>query len=139
MILPFVREMVAELEKTPSFERVRAHLRAASGRRRVSGLGAAARALHIPLFARAAQSPLIVIVSDNKQAEELQLAVQAACELSGAIKPEEVVRLPAHDVLPFENISPHPDIEEQRATALWKAATGEVQILIAPIEAAAQG
>jgi transcription-repair coupling factor (superfamily II helicase) len=137
MILPFVREMVAELEKTSSFERVRAHLRAASGRRRVSGLGAAARALHIPLFARAAQAPLILIVSDNKQAEALQQTIQAACDLTGAVKPEEVVRLPAHDVLPFENISPHPDIEEQRATALWKAATGEVQILIVPIEAAA--
>ena len=136
MILPFVREMVAELERTPSFERVRAHLRAASGRRRVSGLGAAARALHLPLFARAAQVPLIVLVSDNKQAELLQQAVQAACELSGAVKAEEVVRLPAHDVLPFENISPHPDIEEQRAVALWKVATGEVRILIAPIEAA---
>jgi transcription-repair coupling factor (superfamily II helicase) len=141
MILPFVREMVAELERTPSFERVRAHLRAASGRRRVSGLGAAARALHLPLFARAAQAPLIVIVSDNKQAEALQLAVQAACELAGAgasgyVRADEVVRLPAHDVLPFENISPHPDIEEQRAVALWKAATGEARILIAPIEAA---
>lgn len=103
----------------------------------MSGLGAAARALHIPLFARAAQAPLILIVSDNKQAEALQQTIQAACDLTGAVKPEEVVRLPAHDVLPFENISPHPDIEEQRATALWKAATGEVQILIAPIEAAA--
>src|SRR5271156_3532298 len=111
MILPFVREMLAELEKTPSFERVRTHLRSASGRRRVSGLTASARALHIPLFARAAQSPLIVIVSDNKQAEALQLAVQSACELTGLVKPESVVRLPAHDVLPFEEISPHPDIE----------------------------
>ncbi len=136
MILPFVREMLAELEKTPSFERVRTHLRSASGRRRVSGLTASARALHIPLFARAAQSPLIVIVSDNKQAEALQLAVQSACELTGLVKPESVVRLPAHDVLPFEEISPHPDIEEQRAVALWKATSGDAQILIAPIEAA---
>jgi transcription-repair coupling factor (superfamily II helicase) len=136
MILPFVREMLAELEKTPSFERVRTHLRSASGRRRVSGLSAAARALHIPLFARAAQSPLIIIVSDNKQAEALQLAVQSACELTGLVKAESVVRLPAHDVLPFEEISPHPDIEEQRAVALWKATSGDAQILIAPIEAA---
>jgi transcription-repair coupling factor (superfamily II helicase) len=136
MILPFVREMLAELEKTPSFERVRTHLRSASGRRRVSGLSAAARALHIPLFARAAQSPLIIIVSDNKQAEALQQAVQSACELTGLVKAESVVRLPAHDVLPFEEISPHPDIEEQRAVALWKAASGDAQILIAPIEAA---
>ena len=48
-----------------------------------------------------------------------------------------VVRLPAHDVLPFENLSPHPDVQEQRAAALWKLATGAVSILIAPVEAAA--
>ena len=48
-----------------------------------------------------------------------------------------MVRLPAHDVLPFENLSPHPDVQEQRAAALWKLATGAVSILIAPVEAAA--
>jgi transcription-repair coupling factor (superfamily II helicase) len=45
--------------------------------------------------------------------------------------------MPAHDVLPFENLSPHPDVQEQRAAALWKLATGAVSILIAPAEAAA--
>ena len=48
-----------------------------------------------------------------------------------------MVRLPAHDVLPFENLSPHPDVQEQRAAALWKLATGAVSILIAPVESAA--
>ncbi len=40
-------------------------------------------------------------------------------------------------MLPFENLSPHPDVQEQRASALWKLATGAVSILIAPVEAAA--
>ncbi len=40
-------------------------------------------------------------------------------------------------MLPFENLSPHPDVQEQRAAALWKLATGAVSILIAPVEAAA--
>jgi transcription-repair coupling factor (superfamily II helicase) len=48
-----------------------------------------------------------------------------------------VVRFPAHDVLPFENLSPHPDVQEQRAAALWKLSTGAVDVLIAPVEAAA--
>ena len=49
MILPFVREIFADLEHTPAFERVRRHLSLASGRRRVSGLPATARSLYIPL------------------------------------------------------------------------------------------
>jgi transcription-repair coupling factor (superfamily II helicase) len=79
----------------------------------------------------------VVVVSDNKAAEALEPMLKAGCELTGAIDPAQVVRLPAHDVLPFENLSPHPDVQEQRASALWKLATGAVSILIAPVESAA--
>jgi transcription-repair coupling factor (superfamily II helicase) len=137
MILPFVREIFADLEHTPAFERVRRHLSLASGRRRVSGLTATARSLYIPLMARAAQHPVLVLVADNKVAEALEPMLRAGCELTGAFDPARVVRFPAHDVLPFENLSPHPDVQEQRAAALWKLATGAVSILIAPVEAAA--
>jgi len=137
MILPFVREIFAELEHSSGFERVRRHLSLGTGRRRVSGLTATARAVYIPLMARAARQPVIVLVADNKAAEALEPMVRACCELTGAVDPALVVRLPAHDVLPFENLSPHPDVQEQRAAALWKLATGAVSILIAPVEAAA--
>ncbi len=137
MILPFVREIFAELEHSPGFERVRRHLGLGTGRRRVSGLTATARALYIPLMARAAKQPVIVVVADNKAAEALEPMLKAGCELTGAIDPGRVVRLPAHDVLPFENLSPHPDVQEQRASALWKLSTGAVDLLIAPVESAA--
>jgi transcription-repair coupling factor (superfamily II helicase) len=137
MILPFVREIFADLEHTPAFDRVRRHLSLSSGRRIVSGLTATARSLYIPLMARAAGRPVIVAVSDNKAAEALEPMVRAACELTGAIDPSRVVRLPAHDVLPFENLSPHPDVQEQRAAALWKLSIGAASVIIAPVEAVA--
>ncbi|HEX4037811.1 MAG TPA: transcription-repair coupling factor [Acidobacteriaceae bacterium] len=137
MILPFVRELLADLENSPAFEQARRHLSLARGRRRVSGLTSTARALYLPLFARAAGVPAVVMVADNKAADAMQLALRAGCELSGAIPPDRVLRLPAHDVLPFENLSPHPDIQEQRAKTLWKIATGEASIVVAPVEAAA--
>ena len=136
MILPFVREMFAELEQAPGFERVRRHLSLGAGRRRVSGLTATARALYLPLMARAAKQLTIVIVADNKAAETLEPLLKAGCELTGAIDPARVVRFPAHDVLPFENLSPHPDVQEQRAATLWKLSSGVVDILIAPVESA---
>jgi len=145
MILPFVRELMADLEHSAAFERVRRHLAGGTGRRRVSGLTATARALYLPLFARAAGAPVLVLVSDNKAAEALHTAVLAACELAGALGCDEVLLLPAHDVLPFENVSPHPEIQEQRAVALWKLASGAgggaraesaPRLVIAPMEAA---
>jgi len=137
MILPFVREIFAELEQTPGFDRVRRHLSLGVGRRRVSGLTSTARALYLPLMARAAKQLVVLIVADNKAAEDLEPLLKAGCELTGALDPTRVVRLPAHDVLPFENLSPHPDVQEQRAAALWKLATGAVDLLIAPVESAA--
>jgi transcription-repair coupling factor (superfamily II helicase) len=136
MILPFVRELLADLEHSVPFDRVRRHLGAGSGRRRVSGLTFTARALYLPLFVRAANAPCLVLVADNKAAEALHAAVLSACELTGALDTESVLRFPAHDVLPFENLSPHPEIQETRAATLWKIATGSARLVIAPVEAA---
>ena len=136
MILPFVRELIADLESTDAFGRVRRHLSGGTGRRRVSGLTATARALYLPYFVQAAQAPALVLVSDNKAAEALHGAVLAACELTGVLKTTEVLRLPAHDVLPFESLSPHGEIQEQRAATLWKIASGQARLVIAPVEAA---
>ncbi|HEV2646973.1 MAG TPA: transcription-repair coupling factor [Acidobacteriaceae bacterium] len=136
MILPFVRELLADLEHSVPFDRVRRHLSAGSGRRRVSGLTFTARALYLPLFVRAAHAPCLILVADNKAAEALHAVILSACELTGALKPESVLRLPAHDVLPFENLSPHPEIQETRAATLWKIASGAASLIIAPVEAA---
>src|SRR5216683_1730097 len=136
MVLPFVREFLADLEHSEAFERVRRHMSGGTGRRRVSGLTATARALYLPFFVRAANAPCVIIVSDNKAAESLHAGVLAACELTGALSPDSVLRLPAHDVLPFENLSPHPEIQESRAATLWKIATGTARLVIAPVEAA---
>ncbi|MFZ0662207.1 MAG: transcription-repair coupling factor [Acidobacteriaceae bacterium] len=136
MILPFVRELLADLEHSPSFEQARRHLALSRGRRRVSGLTSTARALYLPLFARAADVPVVMIVADNKAADALQIALRAGCELTGAMAANHVLKLPSHDVLPFENMSPHAEIQEARAATLWKMATGRASIVIAPVEAA---
>src|SRR5256885_7398448 len=120
MVLPFVRELLADLEKSPVFQRTASHLKSRAGRRRVSGLTTSAKALHLPLLASAAGAPLIVIVESNRAAEEMLPILQSMGELTGAVSPKAVLKLSAHDVLPFENLSPHPEIQEERASVLWK-------------------
>ena len=141
MVLPFVRELLADLKSSDPFDRVRRHLQsgASSGvaRRRVSGLTFTARALYLPFFVQTVPSaPALILVADNKAAEALHQAVTAACDLTGALDSAQVVRLPSHDVLPFENLSPHPEILETRAATLWKIASGAARLVIAPVEAA---
>ena len=133
MALPFVRELFVDVEKLPSFLRVASHLQENTGRIRVSGLTPTAKALLLVLLQRDAGRPLIVIVSDNRAAEDLVPLLKGLAELTASAEPESIVALPTRDVLPFQNLSPHPEIQEERATALWKIATGAVSLVVAPI------
>jgi transcription-repair coupling factor (superfamily II helicase) len=133
MALPFVRDLFADVEQLPAFARLASHLRDSTGRIRVSGLTPTAKALLLALLQRAAERPLILVVPDNRAAEELVPVLQAFCELSAAADPASVISLPTRDVLPFQNLSPHPEIQEERAVALWKIATGAVSIVVSPI------
>src|SRR6266851_2486064 len=137
MVLPFVRDLFTDVEKLPAFARVASHLKEGTGRIRVSGLIPTAKALLLVMMEKAAGRPLIVVVPDNRSAEELLPVLQAFSELTGAADPDSVVSLPNHDVLPFQNLSPHPEIQEERAVALWKIATGEASFVVSPIAATA--
>src|SRR5438045_6118249 len=136
MVLPFVRELLADIEKSPAFKRTVSHLKSRAGRWRVSGLTNSAKALHLPLLAAAAGAPLIVVVENNRAAEEMLPILQSMAELTGGVNPRAILKLPGHDVLPFESLSPHPEIQEERATVLWKIATGMASVVIVPLEAA---
>src|ERR1700678_4578330 len=135
MLLPFVRELFADVEQLPAFTRAASHLRESAGRMSVTGLSAAAKALIIVLLRRTVERPFVWLVADNRAAEELMPVFCAFCELPGAADPDSVVNLPARDVLPFQNLSPHPEIQEERATALWKIATGRAAIVVSPVSA----
>ena len=135
MALPFVRELFADVEKLPAFARVASRLKEGTGRISVSGLTPTAKALLLVLLQKACERPLIFVVSDNRGAEDLLPVLQGFAELTGSAEPDSIVTLPTRDVLPFQNLSPHPDIQEERAAALWKIATGAVSIVIAPIAA----
>src|SRR6204780_131397 len=135
MLLPFVRELFADVEQLPAFTRAASHLRESAGRMSVTGLSAAAKALIIVLLRRTVERPFVWLVADNRAAEEVMPVLCAFCELTGAADPDSVVNLPARDVLPFQNLSPHPEIQEERATALWKIATGRASIVVSPVSA----
>src|SRR4030088_3565378 len=104
MLLSFVRDLFADVEKLPAFSRVASHLKEGTGRIRVSGLIPTAKALLLVLLQKAAGRPLIVVVPDNRAAEDLVPVLEAFGELTGAADPESVVSLPNHLVVPFQDL-----------------------------------
>jgi transcription-repair coupling factor (superfamily II helicase) len=137
MVLPFVRDLYADAEKLPAFLRVTSHLRANAGRIRVAGLSSPGKALLVAELQKVLARPLILLVRNNEAVDDFLPVIQAFSEIVGGVSGETIVSLPARDVLPFQTLSPHPEIQEQRAIALWKVATGAASIVIVPAAASA--
>ena len=137
MVLPFVRDLFADVENLPEFKRVASHIKEGAGRISLSGLNSPAKALIAVLLQKITGRSLVLVVHDNKSADEFVPVLQAFCELTGGAEPNSVIALPASDVLPFQNLSPHLEIQEERAVALWKISTGAASIVVTPITAAA--
>jgi transcription-repair coupling factor (superfamily II helicase) len=133
MILPFVRDLFADAQKIPAFLRAASHLKEGTGRLALSGLTPTAKALLLVLLRHAGERPLILVVGDNRAAEEMIPVLQGFAELTAAVEADSIVTLPARDVLPFQNLSPHPEIQEERAAALWQIASGRASIVVAPV------
>src|SRR5258706_4613397 len=132
MLLPFVREVFADVETLPAFRRAASHLKEGTGRIRLSGLNPTAKALLLALLHQASRRPFLVVVPDNKTAEDLAPLLRSLVELTGALDPESGVEVPARDVLPFQNQPAHPQIRETRPSALWIIPTGGTSSGITP-------
>jgi transcription-repair coupling factor (superfamily II helicase) len=136
MILPLVSELLGRIARQPAVEEACDKLRRLGGEVRLAGLTDSAKALLVPLAVAELGRPAILLVESNQRAEALLETVRWFYSAVTGKPGRRVAHLPAHDVLPYENRSPHAEISEDRAVALWRLATGEVDLLIAPVQAA---
>ena len=143
MTLPFVRDLFRELERHPGFQSV---VSAILGNRpeilQISGLSLTAQAVYTALLFQATGRAVLLLVDSNKQAEAVAETTDTIYRLLFSDRRTGPLLLPAHDILPYDSLSPHPDISEKRAIALWRlagreaAAAQRAPIVIAPIGAA---
>ncbi len=103
----------------------------------LSGLTTTAKALYAVLLWQVTERPLVIVADGNKEAEALAEAIETFYNL--LISNAEASRplsLPALDVLPMQNMSPHAEICEERAIGLWRLATRRVPITVMPVASA---
>jgi transcription-repair coupling factor (superfamily II helicase) len=135
---PATREFLQSAARQPAFQALLQSLtRAEHGPFSVSGLVNTAKALYIVLLYQATEKPIFVLVDGNKQAETLLESIEVffALLFEGRDLPAPQL-VPALDVLPHQRLSPHNEIEEKRAIALWRLSTQKVPITIAPVASA---
>ncbi len=138
MILPSLTEFFELLAREPAFRDLTAELRSRGPTdRTLSGLNPTAQAIYATLLHKRTGRPVLLIAESN-------LAAEALCETAAAVfdlleeKPLKAgpLTLPAHDVTPYDGLSPHAGISEKRGLALWRMADGSASVIVAPVAAA---
>ena len=102
----------------------------------VSGLTPAAKALVVAAVAHQVMRPVVVITQDNETAQNYQQTTSTFLQWLKPSAANSVQVLPALDCSPYESRSPHAEIQEQRAVALWRIARGGVRVIFTPVAAA---
>src|SRR5215469_2274974 len=136
MILSLVSELFARVSRPPVVEQAVDTLRRSGRFVRLDGLTHPAKTLLATLAAAELGRPAVFIVESNQRAEALveplRWFYRAVTDKPG----HRVVHLPALEVLPYDGRSPHAEISEDRAVALWRFANGDADMMIAPVQAA---
>ncbi len=133
MILPVVRERLEKLLRLASVEAALAAVHSGEAVVQLSGLQPAAKALLTAFFAGELRRPVFFLVASNKQAEAIAETLRFFASVFSA---GNVGVLPAFDTLPWDARSAHADILERRAATLYRLATGQANVVVAPISAA---
>lgn len=119
-------------EEDENFQRLVAEARAGKRLLRVAGLVNGAKAMTLVALQRAIGRRLAVVSLKDRDLEDLerdlrffyrQLNTRAECE-------NEIFILPASESDPYSGSSPHAEILERRALALWRLAAGAGDIVM---------
>jgi transcription-repair coupling factor (superfamily II helicase) len=109
---------------------------AAPERVTISGLTPSAKALVVAALAQQARRPIVVLTKDNEAAQTYRQNTSTFLDWMAPAAVGSVQVLPALDCSPYEGRSPHAEILEQRAVALWNLSRGSGQVIFAPVPAA---
>jgi transcription-repair coupling factor (superfamily II helicase) len=102
----------------------------------LSGLTGSAKALVVAGVACRLARPLIVLTADNEAAANLQRTTSTFAAWLDPGSSQTVLTFPSLDCSPYEGRSPHGEILERRAVALWSLTQGRVRVLLTPVTAA---
>src|ERR1700692_3745589 len=136
MILSSVSETLASVSRHPALESAIAALRQGTERERLAGLTDTAKSLLAAIVATELRRPMVVLVESGARAEVFAASMQFFYTALAGQEATEVSVLPAMDVLPWQEAAPHAEMLENRAVTLWRYATGQARVVVAPVAAA---
>src|SRR5262245_12404898 len=127
-----VSALFQRLEENENFQRLVAEARAGRRLLRIAGLASGAKALALAELQRAAGRRMAVVSLRDGDLEDLERDLRFFyCRLHDRAECEnEIFVLPASESDPYSGASPHAEILERRALALWRLAAGAGDIVM---------
>src|SRR4029079_13020762 len=132
-----IHKILSRISGVADFRRIAADVLRGDSNVVVSGLSGSARALFVAGLAHALRRPLLVVTPQDRAVESLATDIDyfhSELNTNGAGR---VCAFPAWETDPYAGLTPHIDIQQARATALWKLRNNQVDIAVASIRSLA--
>src|SRR5579862_3093655 len=132
-----IRSTLQTVFAQPAYREAISEISAGRGPVVLVALTPTAKALFAAGLAHDLLRPVIFLTSDNDAADRMRVTASTIMAwLDGPPALAGVSSLPAFDCSPYEGRSPHAEISERRAVAMWNLSRGQTRILFAPLPAA---
>jgi transcription-repair coupling factor (superfamily II helicase) len=132
-----IHKILARISDVADFRRIASDAVRGDAEVVVSGLSGSTRALFVAGLAQALRRPLIVVTPQDRAVEPLATDINyfhAEINTNGASR---VCSFPAWETDPYAGLTPHADIQQARATALWRLRNKQIDIVVASIRSMA--
>jgi transcription-repair coupling factor (superfamily II helicase) len=128
-----IQKIIGRISEVADFRRIAADTLRGESDVIVSGLSGSARALFIAGLWNSLRRPLIVVTAQDRNVETLATDIQY---FHGELNTGGIVRVspfPAWETDPYAGLSPHADIQQARASALWRLRNKQADIVVGSV------
>jgi len=132
-----IHKIIARISDVADFRRIASEALRGEIDTVVSGLSGSARALFIAGLWQFLRRPLIVVTPQDRGVEALRTDVAYFHRELNSNGAERVCPFPAWETDPYAGLTPHADIQQTRATTLWRLRSQRVDIVIGSIRSLA--
>ena len=136
MALSTLDDLFARVARLPAVDAAVESLRRGAQEAALDGLTPEGRVILAAAAAAALRRLTIFLVESEARAEAILEPLRFLYREATGNSSGSVLYLPALNAMPWDAVPPHPAILETRAMTLWRMATGQAQIVVAPIAAA---
>ncbi|MFZ0819813.1 MAG: transcription-repair coupling factor [Candidatus Acidiferrales bacterium] len=136
MTISTLDDLIARVTRLPAVDAAVESLRRGAKEIALDGLTSEGRVILAAVVTAAMRRPTILVVGSESRAEMILEPLLYFFRETSGNSTGQVLYLPALNAMPWDAIPPHPAILETRAMTLWRMATGQAQIVVAPVGAA---